>query len=70
MAHPTMPNKIETELEFEWLLCLASTLQASRLPRPAKAARANRPLRFPRTSSRKFFEREWKRVLRFARNEL
>jgi hypothetical protein len=70
MPYSTIPNKIETDLEFEWLLCLASTLQASRRPHLAKAARREHPLRFPRTSNRKFFEREWKRALSFARNEL
>jgi hypothetical protein len=70
MVSRTIPKVIETELEFEWLLCLTSTLQASRCPRLGEAARAMRPLRFPRTSSRKFFEREWKKALSFVRSEL
>jgi hypothetical protein len=69
MASQAISNNFETELEFEWLLCLASTLQASRPPHLAKAARANRPLRFPRTRNRRFLEKEWKKALSFARNE-
>jgi hypothetical protein len=70
MASQPMSEKIEIDLEFEWLLCLSSTFQTSRRPYMAGAARANRPQRFPRTRDREFFEREWKRALRFARNEL
>jgi hypothetical protein len=70
MASHAVPNIVESDLEFEWLLCLASTFQASRRPQLAKVAKTNRPLRFPRTRNRKLFEKEWKRVLSFARSEL
>jgi hypothetical protein len=61
-------HMIEIDLEFEWLLCLASMLQASQRQHLNKAFEAKRPLRFPRTKNRQFFEREWKNVLSLARN--
>jgi len=70
MASLTVPNKIEADLEFEWLLCLASTLQASERPHLAEASQLKLPMQFRRTSNRKFFEREWKKALSFARSEL
>ena len=59
---------IENDLEFEWLLCLASTHQACQSPDRNKVFEAKRPLRFPRTKNRQFFEREWKNVINLARN--
>lgn len=70
MVSRTIPNKIEDDLEFEWLLCLASTLQASERPRLAEASQIKLPMQFRRTSNRKFLEREWKKALSFARSEL
>ena len=70
MAFRTIPNKIETDLEFEWLLCLASTLQASERPRLAEASQLKLPMQFRQTKNRKFFQREWKKALSFARSEL
>jgi hypothetical protein len=67
MAFWTIPNKIESDLQFEWLICLASTLQASERPHQAKASQLKLPTQFRRTSHRKFFEREWKKAVSFAR---
>ena len=67
MAFRTIPNKIETDLQFEWLLCLSSTLQASERPHLAEASQLKLPVQFRRTSNRRFFEREWKKALSFAR---
>jgi hypothetical protein len=67
MASRTIPNKIENDLEFEWLLCLSSTLQASERPHSAAAGQLKLPTEFRRTSNRRFFEREWKKALGFAR---
>jgi hypothetical protein len=67
MASRTIPNKIENDLEFEWLLCLSSTLQASERPDLAAANQLRLPTQFRRTSNRRFFEREWKKALSVAR---
>lgn len=67
MASRIFPNKIESDLQFEWLLCLASTLQASERRRLAEASQLKLPTQFRQTSHRKFFEREWKKALSFAR---
>jgi hypothetical protein len=70
MTSRTIPNKIETDLEFEWLLCLASTLQVSQRPQLTKASQLRLPMQFRRTRNRKFFEREWRKAVSFARSEL
>jgi hypothetical protein len=36
-------NKIKEDLEFEWLLCLASTLKASQRLQPTQVGEAQRP---------------------------
>jgi hypothetical protein len=56
------PN-IEDDLEFEWLLCLASTLHASRRLQPTEAGEGKRTQEFPRTQNRKFFKNEGKKVI-------
>jgi hypothetical protein len=63
-------NQIGTELEFEWLLCLATAFQTSQRPHLAEASGSKLPMQFRRTRNRKFFEREWKKALSFARIQL
>ena len=70
MSSQLKSKMIENDLELEWLLCLASTFQASQRSRPNEPFEAKRPLRFPRTKNRQLFEREWKNELSLARNEL
>ncbi len=41
------PDKIDHDLEFEWLLCLASRLQSSQLLRPTKVGWIQRPKELP-----------------------
>jgi hypothetical protein len=41
------PNKVNHDLEFEWLLCLASRLQTSQRLRPAEIRAIKRPGEFP-----------------------
>ena len=67
MTSRIITSKLETDLEFEWLLCLASTLQASEHPHLAEAGQFKLPTQFRRTSHRRFFEREWKKTLSIAR---
>jgi hypothetical protein len=45
-SHLKLPN-IENDLEFEWLLCLASTLMASKRLPPKEAGRAKGSQEFP-----------------------
>ena len=45
-SHLKSPN-IENDLEFEWLLCLASTLMASKRTPPKEAGKAKGPQEFP-----------------------
>jgi hypothetical protein len=40
-------DKLDHDLEFEWLLCLASRLQSSQRLRPAKAGGIRRPEELP-----------------------
>jgi hypothetical protein len=45
---------IEDDLEFEWLLCLASTVAASKRVRLSEVSEAPRHKEFPHTKKRKF----------------
>ena len=62
MPSQLKPNKFEDDLEFEWLLCLASTLKAAQCPQPTETGEALRPPGFPRTKNRKFLEGECKKA--------
>jgi hypothetical protein len=44
-------NKIEVGLEFEWLLCLASTLQTAQRFRPAEDGKTRRHVGLARIKS-------------------
>jgi hypothetical protein len=70
MSSQLKSKTIENDLELEWLLCLASTFQASQRPHLNEPVEAKRPWRCPRTKNRQLFEREWKNELSLARNEL
>jgi hypothetical protein len=54
---------IEDDLEFEWLLCLASTLKASQRLKPTEISKAMRPQKFPRPKNRKFFKTKGKKPI-------
>jgi hypothetical protein len=45
-SHLKLPE-LENNLEFEWLLCLASTLMASKCLPPEEAGRAKGSQEFP-----------------------
>ena len=62
------PN-IEDDQEFEWLLCLASTLQASHRLQSTDVGKGKRPPGFPETKPRKFLKKEAKRLIDPARTE-
>ena len=49
------PDKLDHDLEFEWLLCLASTLQSARRFRPAEVGETRRPGGLPRIKNHHFF---------------
>ena len=48
------PDKIDHDLEFEWLLCLASRLQSSQILRPTKVGWIQRPKELPALTTRRF----------------
>jgi len=51
------PDKINHELEFEWLLCLASRLQTTQRLRPTEVGGLQKPEEFPAlTTSRSLGE--------------
>jgi hypothetical protein len=51
------PDKIDHDLEFEWLLCLTSRLQSSQRLLPMKVGGIQRPEEFPAlTTSRSLGE--------------
>jgi hypothetical protein len=62
-------TKIEGDLEFEWLLCLASTLKAFQCLQPAEAGEALRTLGFPHSITRIFLERLCKNAFNRAPKE-
>ena len=41
------PDKLDHDLEFEWLLCLASRLETSQRLRPTDVGGLQRPEKFP-----------------------
>ena len=55
MPSPLKSAKLVDDLEFEWLLCLASTLQSARRLRPAEAGETRRPGGLPRIKNHHFF---------------
>src|SRR6266481_7883702 len=52
---PLKSDKLADDLEFEWLLCLASTLQSARSLRPAEVGETRKPGELPRTKNHHFF---------------
>jgi len=49
------PVKMDHDLEFEWLLCLASTLQTAQRFRPAEVGETRRPRGLPRIKNHHLF---------------
>jgi len=57
MPFQLTPDKIDHDLEFEWLLCLSSRLQSSQLLRPTKVGWIQRHKELPAlTTSRSLGE--------------
>jgi hypothetical protein len=63
-------KKVKDDLELEWLLCLASTLESSHRIQPTEAGEAPRRRGFPRSKNQKLFASVLKKALDFARKEL
>ena len=55
MPSPLKSDKLADDLEFEWLLCLASTLQSARRFRPAEVGETRGPGELPRIRNHHFF---------------
>jgi len=62
-------NKIRDDLEFEWMLCLASTFKAAQWPHPTGAGGARRRPEFPRPKNRKFLGSKGKKAFNRAPKE-
>jgi hypothetical protein len=58
---------IQDDLEFECLLCLASTVQASKRLRLTEVSERRRHQEFPRTKIRKFVKAEGKQAINPSR---
>ena len=55
MPSPLKSDKFADDLEFEWLLCLARTLQTARRFRPVEVGETRRPGGLPRIKNHHFF---------------
>ena len=63
---PLKPKQIKDDLEFELLLCLASTLESRQR---AQDSEAKPPPEFPLTKNRKFSKTKGKKVIDPTRKE-
>ncbi len=63
-------KKVKDDLEFEWLLCLASTLESSHRIQPTEAGEAPRLGGLLRGTSQKLFESVLKKAFDRTRKEL
>jgi len=70
MSSHLKSNKINDDLEFEWLICLASALTTSQRQHSPEVAKALRPPGFPGAKHRKVVGRELKKGFHHARKEL
>jgi hypothetical protein len=59
---PLNSPTIEDVLAFEWLLCLASTVEASKRLRLTEVSEAPRHEEFPHTGNRKFVKTQGKKA--------
>jgi hypothetical protein len=65
---PLESEKLADDLEFEWLLCLARTLQTARRFRPAEVGETRRPGGLPRINNHDlFFEAQTGRAPKVVR---
>jgi hypothetical protein len=62
-------KKVQGDLEFEWLLCLASTLESSQRIQRNEAGEAPRRRGFPRGKNQTLFESVFKKALDLVRKE-
>ncbi len=62
-------NKIRDDLEFEWMLCLASTFKAAQCPHLTEAGEARRHPEFPCPKNRKFLGSKGKMAFNRAPKE-
>jgi hypothetical protein len=63
-------KKVKDDLELEWLLCLASTLESSQQIQPTGAGEAPRRGGFVQGKNQKLFERVLKKAFNLSRKEL
>jgi hypothetical protein len=60
---PLKSPTIEDDLAFEWLLCLASTVEASKRIRLTEVSEAPRREEFPHAGNRKFAKTQGKKAI-------
>jgi len=67
MPSPLKSKRVKDDVEFEWLLCLASTLESSQRVLPTEAGEAPRPRGLPGVKNQKLFESMLKKAFDLAR---
>jgi hypothetical protein len=70
MSSQLQSKNVMDDLEFEWLLCLASTLESSQRIHPGEAGEALRRWGVPRNKNRNLFESVFKKAFDPARKEM
>jgi hypothetical protein len=63
-------KKVKDDLELEWLLCLASTLESSQRIQPTEAGVAPRHTGLPRSENQKSIESLLKKAFNLSRKDL
>jgi hypothetical protein len=69
VLHQLKSDKIDHNLEFEWLLCLANRFQTSQCLRPTEVRGIRRPEEFPHINDQQFFGRESEGAVNVERKE-
>ena len=70
MPSPLTSKRVKDDLEFEWLLCLASTLESSQRRLPTEAGEVPGRRGLPAGKNQKLFESLLKKAFNLARREL
>ena len=69
MRSPLNSKRVKDDQEFEWLLCLASTLESSQRMLPAEAGELTRRRGLPGCKDQTLFEKMLKKASDLARKK-
>ena len=69
MRSPLNSKRVKDDQEFEWLLCLASTLESSQRMLPTGAGEVTRRRGLPRRKDQTLFEKMLKKAFDLARKK-